>query len=425
MSDDLLAKEETISYQRLYRLWEENNWSATNIDFSLDKEHWQVKLDETQRDAALWTYAMFLVGEEAVARTLTPVMDAAPSFEQTTFLATQIVDEARHHVFFDRFMREVAAEGRDMETTYEAMQRHLTWGFQEVFAELDRLTDALHRKPKDRALLAQVIALYHFVIEGLLAIPGQHFIKRYVQKFDILPGFGHGIAMVAKDESRHVAFGVKFLGDLVRADPECRDAAIELWDRVLPWSIGVYVPPDPADHSYVECFGYTMNEIYAFGLRSFETKLRRIGIDPKEIRMLGFQDHEASYEERARQSWVLIIDGVLGNDSRDPQVSREGFEILFSGLARATDVEAARSLGGAIEWDFTDAEPWHLVVTNGHIEAKLGRAGDAALRLEATSSDWAKIAVGRVDPRMALLKRRLRVQGSLAAKARLPKLFAY
>jgi putative sterol carrier protein len=88
------------------------------------------------------------------------------------------------------------------------------------------------------------------------------------------------------------------------------------------------------------------------------------------------------------------------------------------------DLEVARSLGGPIEWDFTDADPWHLVVTNGHAEAKPGKAGQAALRLEASSADWAKIAVGRVDPRWALLKRRLKVHGQLSAKAKLPRLFA-
>lgn len=54
MSDNLLAdKEEVISFDRLYRLWERNNWSATDIDFSVDAKHWRSRFDETQRQAAL------------------------------------------------------------------------------------------------------------------------------------------------------------------------------------------------------------------------------------------------------------------------------------------------------------------------------------------------------------------------------------
>jgi putative sterol carrier protein len=114
----------------------------------------------------------------------------------------------------------------------------------------------------------------------------------------------------------------------------------------------------------------------------------------------------------------------MGDDRREPVVSEEAFEILFDGMTLALDLDVARSLGGAIEWEFTDAQPWHIIVTNGHAEAKPGKAGEgAALRLESSAADWAKIAAGRVDPRWALLKRRLRVHGSLAAKAKLPKLF--
>jgi hypothetical protein len=416
------AKQESISYERLYKHWEQHNWSAAAIDFSVDVEHWQSRLTEQQREAALWNYAMFLVGEEAVARTLTPVLDAAPGFPESIFLTTQIVDEARHHIFFDRFLREVASQGRDTRSTLDAVDRHLTWGFRQVFGELDRVTDALRKKPKDMELLAQTIALYHIVIEGMLAIPGQHFIQRYVKKLDILPGFREGIDNVSRDESRHVAFGIKFLGDLIRSSNDCRDAAIEMWNRVFQWTAGVFIPPN-MDPAYAECFDFTLEEIYAFGYRSLVTKVKRLGIDPTEIRMLARQDQSLSYEEHAKNLWILIRAGVLGDDRREPELTQEALELLFDGMARSLNLEVARSLGGPIQWEFTDNEPWHIVVTNGHAEAKPGEAGEPALRLEVSSADWAKIAVERFDPRWALLKRRLRVQGSLSAKAKLPRLF--
>ena len=422
MTSPSQPKEEVISYERLYRLWEENQWSATGIDFSVDKDHWMSKLTEHQREAALWNYAMFLVGEEAVARTLTPVMDAAPDYPQQIFLSTQIVDEARHHVFFDRFMREVASIGRDTRSTLRQVDGYLTWGFRQVFAELDRVTDQLRKKPKDRALLAQTVTLYHIVIEGMLAIPGQHFIQRYVEKLDILPGFAGGMTNVSRDESRHVAFGIKFLGDLVRSSQECRAASIEMLDKVTRYAVGVFVPPN-YDASYAECFDFTLEEIYAFGLRSLTTKLNRVGIDASEVRILSRQDLDQSYEERSRKLWVLIRAGILGDENIEPRVNSECLEILFEGMSKAVDLETARSLGGPIEWRFTDAEPWHLVVTNGHAEAKPGSSGEPALTLEISTADWARIAVERTDPRLALLRRRLKLHGSLAAKRKLPRLF--
>lgn len=420
---DPLERAESISYEKLYEHWERHNWSASAIDFSTDNAHWRDRLTDQQRDSALWNYAMFLVGEEAVARTLTPICDAAPTYPQSIFLTTQIVDEARHHVFFDRFMREVASQGRDIKSTLDEADRYLTWGFRQVFAELDRVTDQLRKKPKDLPLVAQSVALYHLVIEGMLAIPGQHFIQRYVKKFDILPGFREGIDKVSRDESRHVAFGIKFLGDLFRQSKECRAAAIEEWDRVFRWTSGVFIPPN-LDPSYAECFDFTLEEIYAFGLRSFVTKVKRLGIEPEEVRMLSRIDLTKTYEENSRDLWVLIRAGVIGDDRREPEMTREALELLFEGMTRNVDMEVARGLGGPVQWDFTDAEPWHLIVTNGHAEAKPGRVDNAALTLEVSSGDWAKIAVDRADPRMALLKRRLKLHGSFGARAKLPKLFA-
>ena len=422
MPEDLLDKPEVISYDRLYKLWELNNWSATGIDFSVDIDHWNNRFDERQREAALWNYAMFLVGEEAVARTLSPVLDAAPNHAQKIFLTTQIVDEARHHVFFDRFMREVAGQGSDTKSTLDAVESQLTWGFKQVFGELDRVSDELNKKPKDMALLAQTVALYHVIIEGVLAVPGQHFIQRYMKGLDLMPGFSEGINNVSRDEARHVAFGIKFLGELIRSSKECKAAAIEMWDRVLPWSAGVFIPPGN-DKSYVECFGFSLVEIYAFGMRSFETKLKRLGIEPTELDLFAREDLSESFEERARRAWVLIDSQVIGDDRKDPQLSSEAFEILFDGMARAMNLNVARSLDGPVEWDFTDADPWHLVVTNGHAEAKPGRAGKPAIRFSSSSSEWAKFAVGRTDPRIGLLKRKLKVKGSLSALSKLPKLF--
>ena len=422
MQDDLLEKNEVISYERLYRLWELNNWSATEIDFDKDLDHWNNRFDDKQRAAALWNYAMFLVGEEAVARTLSPVLDAAPTHAQSLFLTTQIVDEARHHVFFDRFVREVAGQGRDTASTLRAVESELTWGFKQVFAELDRLSDELARKPKNKPLLAQMIALYHVIIEGMLAVPGQHFIQRYVKELDLMPGFSEGITNVSRDEARHVAFGIRFLGDLIRESKENKAAAIELFDRVLPWAAGVFIPPN-GDRSYAECFGFSLVDIYAFGLRSFFTKLKRLGIDPDEISIISRQDPNDSFEERSRQAWVMIDAGIIGDDRRNPHMTPEAFEVLFDGVARAMRPEVARSIGTRYQWEFTDAEPWHITINGGGAEAGPGRLDRYDVCFQASSSDWAKIAVGRLDPRRAVLTRKLRLRAPLRAKVRLPQLF--
>lgn len=421
MPHDERRKRELV-YERLYREWEESHWSATAIDFTEDAKQWREVLDEQQREAALWNYSMFLKGVGNVSKALTAVMDAAPSPAHSLFVSTQIADEARNRIFLERFMREVAGKGHDPTSTSEALEHYLTWGFKQLIEELQATAASLRRHPEDMTLLTRVIALCHVIVEGVLAVPAEHFIHRYATERDIMPGLAQGLGRIAKDEARHVAFGMTLLGRLVRTSSDNRTAAIKMWNKVLPSMMGVFVPPN-FDRGYVECFGFTLEEIYAFGIRSFEDKLDELGIPPEELMLLRLDDRSLSYEQRAARMVTLIETRVLGDETKDPKPNQQALEILFEGTVRAIDLDVARALGGPIQWDFTDAEPWHVVVTNGHAEAKPGRVDNAALTLEISAGDWARVAVGRVDARWALLKRRLKVHGAWQAKSRLSKLF--
>ena len=82
---------------------------------------------------------MFFHGEDAVADDLAPFIDAAPLEEQKYFLATQQVDEARHSVFFHRFMHEVVERGDGtIADALRATEPELTWGFRRTFADARR-----------------------------------------------------------------------------------------------------------------------------------------------------------------------------------------------------------------------------------------------------------------------------------------------
>src|SRR5579875_3078626 len=129
---------EQISYTDLYARWERGNWRSTELDFSRDRADWLERMTETQRQGALWTYSLFLHGEDSVADNLSPYIDAAPLEEQKYFLTTQQVDEARHAVFFGRFMREVLDYDGDMRYALARTVPELTWGFRQLFGLLDR-----------------------------------------------------------------------------------------------------------------------------------------------------------------------------------------------------------------------------------------------------------------------------------------------
>jgi ribonucleotide reductase beta subunit family protein with ferritin-like domain len=266
------------AHERLYRLWEENHWSAKNLDFSQDAHDWQEQHTEQQRRAILWNAAMFLAGEQSVTVTLAPFLRAAPCYEDRVYLATRLADEARHHVFFERSLREVCQIGQDYHSTLQATRPQLTWGYRQVFAELERASERLRLLPDSLPHLAQGIALYHLVIEGMLAHTGQHYLRDYANRTGLFPGFKAGITMVARDEARHIAFGIQLLHRLVSGNSACKAAVVDMLNRVLPWAAGVFTPP-ACGWTYVSCLGSSPQEMFAFGLHSIESKLRRAGIN--------------------------------------------------------------------------------------------------------------------------------------------------
>src|SRR4029453_16138855 len=127
--------------------WERGNWRASELDFTVDREQWQSQFSELERAAALWNYSLFFWGEDAVTDGLSPYIDAAPLEEQKYFLATQQVDEARHAVFFKRFMKEVVGIGGSTSDALEEIRPQLTWGFVKVFERLQTMADEPPRDP--------------------------------------------------------------------------------------------------------------------------------------------------------------------------------------------------------------------------------------------------------------------------------------
>jgi ribonucleotide reductase beta subunit family protein with ferritin-like domain len=410
-----------ISYEDLYERWEKGNWRATEIDFSEDRKQWQTRLSELQRKAALWNYAMFFHGEDSVADNLSPYIDAAPREEQKYFLATQQVDEARHAVFFGRFMREVVHAGHDIASSLDATRPELTWGFRKTFERLDRMADEL-RRDRSKPKLAQAITLYHLIVEATLAQPGQHFIESYLQREEVLPGFRAGMENVSKDEQRHIGFGVKLLADLVHEDPDCKPAVAELLKEVTSYAVAVFVPPG-WNRDYTECFGFTLEEIYAEGTQSLETKLRSAGLPLEEMPGVLPFPPEMSPEERAVRAITLLHAGILGEKNGPPSRDPEIMGFLFDSVQRSVNPEGTGGRPATIQWDFKDAEPWFLRIDNGSSQAEQGRAGDPDLTFVCRYEDWVNVAAGREDPRLAMLKGKLRPKGSLRLLLRARKIF--
>jgi ribonucleoside-diphosphate reductase beta chain len=267
------------SYMDLYRRWESQQWSVGDLDFSLDRQDWLDSAD-LDRKATLWSHRLFFNGEERVTATLAPFVWAAPSPEIEVFLSTQMVDEARHTVFFQRWWHDVVGtEARDLGQLLAEIRPEANEGYNELFyVRLPSTAQRLASNPKDFDAFVEGVTLYHIVIEATIALTGQRFELEAMREQGLTDrAFYQGFTAVARDESRHVNFGIKLLRDAVREDaarfaPLIQQTLVEC----LPLISGTLDPPDPR---YITEFGHTESEILTFAFESLTKRLKAIGIN--------------------------------------------------------------------------------------------------------------------------------------------------
>jgi ribonucleoside-diphosphate reductase beta chain len=270
-----------LTYPKLYELWERQQWATQDLDFSEDRVDWHERFDDDERFQRMYGLSAFFVGEQRVAAELGPMMRAAPEEDMRLFLCTQIADEARHVAFFDRFYSEVGVlETEGLEERLAETSQHLNPEFGELFDEmLKRRVDRLAVEPEDLECLVEAVTIYHMVIEGMLALTGQHFITDYNERMGTLPGFVKGFTLVARDEHRHVAFGARFLRDMARRDPRHTEAIQRTLAEVAPVADGVLRPKwfDGSDDEPM-LFGVSVAETRAFALKALERRMKVIGL---------------------------------------------------------------------------------------------------------------------------------------------------
>lgn len=198
----------------LYYRWERQNWRSEELDFTEDAQQWSEMegvfagfRTELQR-----TFTLFFLGEQAVTDTLSPMVHAAPDEASRIFLSTQLVDEARHAVFFSRFFDEVVGVKGGLHDALGLVRDETVEGYRKLFdGDLVDVTEAVREDPGDYAKWVRSITTYHLIVEGMLALTGQKFLLGIIRAMGILPGFYSGFTAVARDESRHVNFGVRAL----------------------------------------------------------------------------------------------------------------------------------------------------------------------------------------------------------------------
>jgi ribonucleoside-diphosphate reductase beta chain len=230
----------------------------------------------------MYGLSSFFIGELEVTDELGPMVKAAPTEEMKIFLSTQVADEARHVRFFDRFYSEVGVlEADSLHERLGETSKHLNPSFHVLFDEmLGGRTRRLGENPDDQVALVEAVTLYHMIIEGMLALTGQHFIIDYNEREGVLPGFVQGFNLIARDEHRHVAFGARFLREKASEDSKYEKAIRRTMEEAVPIADSVLEPPWAEELDMSELFGVSRDETRAYALQALTRRLKVIGLAP-------------------------------------------------------------------------------------------------------------------------------------------------
>lgn len=269
----------------LYHRWERQNWSTQDLDFREDAVQWREMqgVFEGFRIELQKSFTLFFVGEQAVTDTLSPLVHAAPDEPSRIFLSTQLVDEARHTVFFSRFFDEVVGISGGLSEALKVLRGRVVGGFKTIFDhDLLEATEAVRRAPDDYGAWVEAITIYHLIVEGMLALTGQKYLLGILREMGVLPGFYAGFTAVARDESRHVNFGVRALMESGTRDRALLHRVEEIVFRLLEPACRTVAAPDRRFAIGPEATPPNLQinpyEVRAFSLNSLVKRLRVVGI---------------------------------------------------------------------------------------------------------------------------------------------------
>ncbi len=244
-------------------------WDPRDLDLTRDREDWQ-RLSHLEREVVLHLTALFQAGEESVTLDIVPLLVATAReqrAEDQLYLSTFLFEEAKHTEFFRRFLDEVAVVEEDLCRFHGPSYR--TVFYEELPAAMERL---IH----DSSPSAQVEAAvtYNMIVEGTLAETGYHAYHAMLERNDLLPGLRKGIGLLRRDESRHIAYGLHFLGRHLMADPWLWDLLRSRMEWLLEPALGIiHELFDPYESMP---FGLVIDEFVDYAMGQFERRMAHL-----------------------------------------------------------------------------------------------------------------------------------------------------
>lgn len=97
---------------------------------------------------------------------------------------------------------------------------------------------------------------------------------------------------------------------------------------------------------------------------------------------------------------------------------------FFSGLATNVDKEKIKGMNATYQWDITgdNGGKWNAKIADGDIAVNEGQADDPNLTITVSDENWMSIIDGSLNPQMAFMTGKLKIQGDMSLAMKLQSL---
>ncbi len=315
---------------RLYQKAKQLFWNPAELDFSRDKEDY-ARMDEQQRRTIAFFARGFMVGEESVTLDIVPLIIGVADegrVEEAVYLTTFAMEEAKHVDFFRRWFDAV---GEDPQRLYEeGEQRRRELGIERdpsagIFeSELPRVMRRVLVDRSPEAFLDCGITYNQFV-EGCLAISGYKLWGELFKRWKVLPGLQQGLALVRRDEGRHITYGTYLCRRILAQNPELMDFARSRMHELADYFFGQFRFPKEAVGSLFDEEGRFLTDRARPLAEAFNVDVGEVEFIASFIKT-GYDQVERRIQVMEKALALSYDEALLGEGAEEAEIALETVE---------------------------------------------------------------------------------------------------
>lgn len=154
------------------------------------------------------------------------------------------------------------------------LSHYITPSYRKLFfEELPQAMGRIATDPSPKAM-ARASVTYNMIVEEMLAETGYHAFETTAERSGLFTGTLDGVPHTARDESRHIRFGLYLLQRLVSEDDSIWEVIMERTNELFPLALALTPEFFAAYEGQEMLFGLTEGEFVEYAANQFDRRMK-------------------------------------------------------------------------------------------------------------------------------------------------------